>query len=322
MPSSRNPIRRALAGLALAALIAAPLEAQQVTYVRGLGLPVAGDSIGYPRGVSADLHTGELFVCDTRLNRILIFDEEGLFRHEIPGGDVFVAPRDVAVDPEGYLVLSVSYERRSTLVELDFDWLFLRELPLVLPEGLVEPQFSSVALSPGGDRIFVLDTMNHHMWIADRDGQLVGSVDLAAGLGERERHDVILGHVDVYGDTVLVAVASGAEVRLFDLDGTPREVLGKRGNARCGTAFPVAAALADDGNLLILDQQRMVVMKWSRQANRCLDQYLGLGDAPGFLYYPMDLALDRSGQFFISQGFQGRVQMYSGLAPAAPPGSP
>jgi DNA-binding beta-propeller fold protein YncE len=304
-------------------MLTAPLAAQEPSFVRRLALPVVGDSIGYPRGVSADLHTGELFVCDTRLNRILIFDEEGLFRHEISGGDVFVAPRDVAIDPEGYLLLAANHQRRSALLELDFDGLFLREIALALPEGTAEPKIASVALSPRGDRVYVLDSTNLRLWIAHRSGEPASSVDLAPGLTERERHDVILGHVDVYADTVLVAVPSAAQVRTFGLDGTPRGDIGRRGTARCTIAFPVAAALNDEGELVIVDQQRMVVLRWSHQANRCLDEYIGLGASPGYLYYPMDLALDGTGRVFVSQGFEGRVQMYTGMAPAAaPPRSP
>jgi hypothetical protein len=125
--------------------------------------------------------------------------------------------------------------------------------------------------------------------------------------------------VDVYGETVLVALASSYQVRLFDLDGNPRKSLGMRGTAPCTLAFPTAAALAGDDELVIVDQQRMLVLRWSISSNRCLGEYIGLGDAPGYLYYPMDIALDRSGQLFVSQGYEGRVQMYRGMTPAAGP---
>ncbi len=95
-----------------------------------------------------------------------------------------------------------------------------------------------------------------------------------------------------------------------------------RGTAACTLAFPTAAALAGDDELVIVDQQRMLVLRWSISSNRCLGEYIGLGDAPGYLYFPMDLALDRSGQLFVSQGFEGRVQMYRGMTPAAGPAAP
>jgi hypothetical protein len=63
----------------------------------------------------------------------------------------------------------------------------------------------------------------------------------------------------------------------------------------------------------------MVVLRWDPETNRCLGDYLGLGAAPGLLYFPTDLALDAKGRIFLSQGFEGRVQMYEGMKPASVP---
>jgi DNA-binding beta-propeller fold protein YncE len=298
---------------------ATPALAQEAVYVQRLSLPVLSDAIGYPRGVTADLHTGEIFVCDTRANRVLIFDREGLFLYQIPGGDVFTAPRDVAIDPGGLLLLVANYERRNALLELDFDGLLRREVALVgLPEGTPEPTIHSLALSPSGDRIYALDSVNLRIWIASRDGVIQASIDLAEGLSERERADVILGHVDVYGDALLLTLPLHSQVRLYQLDGRRRAAVGVRGTAPCMLAFPVAAALTESGELVILDQQRMVVLRWNVEANRCLGEHLGLGVSDGYLYHPIDFALDRSGQLFVAQGFDGRVQMFRGMPPAAP----
>lgn len=325
MSAGRRRLARRLAGaVALAVATAGTAVAQEPAYVRRLVLPVAEDAIGYPPGVTADLHTGEIFVCDSRMNRVLVFDSDGLFLYEMPGGEAWTGPQDVAVDPDGRLVVAASHDRHAAVIELDFDGLFLGEVRLSgLPEGVAEPQVSSLALAPRGDRLYLLDTPNLRVWIANRRGEVQGSVDLAAGLSEKEARDVILGHVDVYGETVLLAEPSTAQVRLFDLDGKPRKVVGIRGTAPCTLAFPTAAALAGDDELVIVDQQRMLILRWSVSSNRCLGEYIGLGDAPGYLYYPMDVALDRTGQLFVAQGFQGRVQMYQGMAPAAsPPAAP
>jgi DNA-binding beta-propeller fold protein YncE len=309
--------------LALAATTAGTAGAQEPVYVRRLVLPVAEDTIGYPPGVTADLHTGEVFVCDSRMNRVIVFDSEGLFLYEMPGGDAFTGPQDVAVDPDGLLVVAASRERHSAVVELDFDGLFRREIrPSGLPEGMVEPQVGSLAISPRGDRLYLLDQANLRVWISDRDGAVRSSIDLAAGLSPKEARDLITGHVDVYGETLLLALPLFSQVRLFDLDGNPGKVVGIRGTASCTLAFPTAAALAGDDELVIVDQQRMLVLRWSISSNRCLGEYIGLGDAPGYLYFPMDLALDRSGQLFVSQGFEGRVQMYRGMTPVAGPAAP
>lgn len=281
---------------------------------------MVADEIGYPRGVTADLHTGEVFVCDARRNRILIFDAEGLFSYEIPGGSVFSGPSDVAVDPEGILLVAANREGRPGLVELDFDGLFRRELALTgLPDGVAPPLVVSLALSPGGDRLYALDEANLRLWIAGRDGALLSSVDLAAGLTEQERQDVILGNVDAYGDKVLVAIASDGQVRVFDRDGRRERRVGIKGTAPCRIARPRAAALAANGELLVVDQQRMLILRWNPDTNKCLGEALGLGGGPGGLYFPIDLALDASGRIYVSQSYEGRVQVFGGMSPAAAP---
>jgi len=298
----------------------APLSAEEPVYSHRLQLPTIADAIGYPRSVTADPHTDEVFVCDTRRGRLLIYDGRGIFKTQITGGDVFSAPSDIAIDPEGYLVVVGNFERRRALIQLDFDGLFLGEIALTgLPEGSAEPFISSVALSPTGDRIYVVDTANLRLWLADRDGSVTASVDFAPGLSEEERRDVIIGHVDVFGETVLVAVPSSAEIRVFDLEGESRGKVGRRGGTFCGLGRPVAAALSDNGEVVIVDQQRMVIQRWVLSGNRCVDEHYALGNAPGYLYYPMDLALDAQGQLYVSQGFEGRVQMYKGMAPVAGP---
>lgn len=313
-----------LGTLAIAIATTAPLASQELVYLQRLEMPAAGDAIGYPRAVEADPHTEEVFVCDSRRNRILIFDGEGRFKFQITGGDVFSAPSDIAIDAEGYLVVVANHQRRRTLIELDFDGLFRREIRLTgLPPESAEPILQSMALSPAGDRIYAVDTENLRLWIADRDGAIITSVDLAPGLSEKEKEDVMLGRVDVYGDSVLLALRSAAAIRIFDLDGRARGQVGERGGAYCRLGRPIAAALTDSGEMIIVDQQRMVITRWTVEGNRCRDEYYGLGNRPGYLYFPMDGTLDGQGQLYVSQGYQGRVQMYEGMAPAiVPPRSP
>ena len=48
-------------------------------------------------------------------------------------------------------------------------------------------------------------------------------------------------------------------------------------------ALDIPFSMARDvnsGDLVIVDRQRMVVLRWNRRSNRCLGDYLGLGAAP------------------------------------------
>ena len=315
-----SAVRRTCATAVAVLAWAGGASGQEPVYVQRLSLPVAGDQIGYGNCVTADPHTGEVFVCDPQTNRILIFDSEGYFSHQIVAGDDLVAPQDIAVDPDGLLVVLATRARRRLPVELDFDGLFRREVPLVgLPEGSLEPSLTSIALSPRGDRLYAADVANLRLWVADRDGRVLGSADLGEGLEEDRRRDLILGHVDAYDDRVLLAVTSLGQIWIYSLDGESRGFVGQMGGSRCQLARPSAAALDRDGNLLILDEQRMVLMRWSVRGNRCLSEHLGIGDAPGYLYYPFDLSLDTGGRLYIAQSYEGRVQVYEGLGSAPLP---
>ena len=299
---------------------AASADALIPSYVRQLTTPLLLDQIGQPQAVTADPVTSEVFVCDSRKNRIVIFDPKGLFDFEIPGGDVFSAPIDLAVDAEGYLLVLATHQRHRALLELDFDGLFLREIELTgLDPGEAEPNPTSVALSPDGSRIYLLDTSNDRLWVADRSGALLRAVDLAPQVSGEERLDFLLGRMDVYGDSVLVAVPSEGAIRVFDLDGELRHSYGSQGATACELTRPMAAALDVEGDLWIVDQQRMVLVQWSTRRDRCVGESLGIGERLGLLYFPSDLSLDSEGRLYIAQAYQSRVQQYRGFPPGASP---
>ncbi len=323
-------MNRLAAGLLLASVfstgtltVAASAAAQDdgPEYAARLRMPARLDGLGYSRAVSADLHTGEIFVCDSRKQRIVIFDRQGLFLYQIPGGEIFRAPIDLAVDPDGYILLLAHHQGRTAILRLDFDGKPLGELALsgLEPPGLEPPNLVSLAFDGSGERLYLLDQANQRLWIAGPDAGVSDSVDLAAAvdLSDKEAREYRLGHVDVYGDTVLVAMPNLGSVRLFDLAGRSRGKVGIKGTAPCQTAFPVAAALGSDGNVVVLDWQRMLFMVWDPRTNRCLGETSGIGNAPGYVYQPSDLALDDTGRIYVSQGFEGRVQVFTGGAPAA-----
>ncbi|MBD3866983.1 MAG: NHL repeat-containing protein [Acidobacteria bacterium] len=308
--------------LAAAILAAGGAGAEDVAapaYRQLLKLPTQADQIGFPGSVVADVRTGEVFIPDIRNRRITIFDQRGMFLYQIAGGEQFTGPRDLAVDPEGYILLAAQIDEGVGLAWLDFDGLFIRPVTLT-GDALKDhelPELVSVALSPDGEKIYALDQANFTMWITDRDGQVESSVLLIPDRETESPGDTLLGHVDVYGDKVLVAVPSLGLVYVYDLEGEPIRHIGRKGTAPCRTGFPMAAALDRNGNVIIIDQQRTIGMIWSLESGKCLQEFSGIGRSPGAMYQPNDLALDSRGNVYVSQGFEGRVQVYKGFAPAA-----
>ena len=266
-------------------------------YLKRLVTPGSADPLRQPVAVHADLHTGEIFVCDRRTNRVVIFDERGLYRYQIRGGSIFTAPTDVAVDPEGFIIVLAQLQGRYVLMQLDFDGRFMGIIDIKGAGGVeMETQLVSLALSPAGDRIYALDQANHRLWVLTRDGEVIGSTDLAEGLTEKETRDQMLGMVDAYRNTVLVGLPMAGRVVLFDPDGLRRGIVGLKGTSPCQTAFPVAGALDKDGNVVILDKQRMLFSIWSPSDNRCVGEFSHIGRLEGSLYMPADLALEPKGR--------------------------
>jgi tripartite motif-containing protein 71 len=288
-------------------------------YKLRLKLPTRSDQIGFPGAVVADLHTGEIFVPDIRNRRIAIFDQRGMFLYQISGGEQFITPRDLAVDPNGYILLAASFGDGAGLAWLDFDGRFIKTVVLSgdLVNEIAPPEMVSAALSPDGKTIFALDQANYCLWILDRVGQVQNVVSLVSEKSDSKTGDIILGHVDVYGDRVLVAIPSAGYIHVYDLNGEQLHFIGRKGTAPCRTGFPMAAALDRNGNVIVVDQQRTIGMIWRMEDNQCLQEFSGIGRSPGAMYQPSDIALDSRGNVYVSQGFEGRVQVYKGFTPAA-----
>lgn len=288
-----------------------------MSFWRLLESMAGSDSLEQPLAVHADLHTGEIFVCDQRTHRILIFDAFGALRYEIPGGNVFRTPMDVAVAPDGRIVLLAIHAGARRLIELDFDGREPSVLPLPWEEELeTPPVFESVALDAEGELLYAADSANKAVWLLDREGGLIRRIDPFEDLTEEDHSEEILTRVDVYGEYLVLAEPRFGTARLLSLDGEFIKAVGLQGGAECKTGFTVAAALDREGRAYLLDRQKMLISVWRVADNVCLGEFSGIGDAPGRLYAPADIALDGDGRVYIGQGYKGRVTAFRGAAGA------
>ncbi len=176
-----------------------------------------------PYGVVADSE-GRLYVADSIGRVVHIFErnEQRYRAIEKVGSRRFQMPIGLAVAPGGTLFVSDSELR--TVAVFAKNGKLVRELgrELLRPTGL--------ALSPAGDRLYVVDTLAHQVAIFEPGGRWLGTFgERGAGAGELNFPTNIAA--DRSG-LLYVADTMNFEIKVFSPDGKP---LGKFGQLGDGT---------------------------------------------------------------------------------------
>ncbi len=272
-----------------------------------LSPPGVNDDFGRPAAIHHDPLTGEILVADMGRNRILIFDKSGAFRFSFSGGDRFSTPTDLTVEPEGTILILANVGNRRELVRCDFDGMFLGLVNLEHHGGALPADYRSVAVASGG-RVVVSEHATRAVEVHGRDGSLLKRFPVLDSLDPEEVYGQGIGKISVHDDLVYVPIPTLGTVRVFDLDGEHLRSFGYPGGKVGQLAFPIAAEVAPDGTVLVLDKNRFAVLCY-RPDGRFAGEFGGKGAAPGWFYYPGLLAVDGDGRIYVGQVFKSRVQV-------------
>ncbi len=306
-----DPLRRIPGVLALVvgmlALVVAQGFAQPsipAEFLRFLSPPGEGNGLLRPSCLTVDRAHGEILIGDSGHHRVVIFDTAGVYRFEFSGDEHFGFPVDLAVEPEGTILLLGSTKQGTRLLRFDFDGLFLG------PVGIDADLLASVRhfdLDEEG-RIYLLlqDRDRSGISIHRSDGTPVRGFPVV-GEESEDPGELIFGDLKVRGGRIYLPVSSEARVKVFDNEGRLVKVLGSVGSTPGHFAFPVAVDVTTDGTILVLDRHRFNVLcfnKWGK----FLGEFGGRGQNPGWFYFPSLLGVDDSDQVYIGQVFLNRVQ--------------
>ena len=250
-----------------------------------------------PRGVATD-GRGNIYVADTKNNRIQVFDGTGRFLSQFgtkgAGPGQFNEPCGIAVDPQGEIWVADTWNHR--IVHLAADGRFVNAF------GGQDTFFGPRAVLPLRGMIYVADTGNKRIAKYDRDGsklsefggagmrpgQLIEPVGLAGdatgnvyvadtgnhriqvfnGEGKFLRQFPVFGWKDFYtepylaigpSDTVLITDSWGSRIAQYDAAGT------MRGSFRpeTGGKLPSGITLDPFGRLIVADRGTHRLFSWS-----------------------------------------------------------
>lgn len=218
---------------------------------------------------------------------------------------------DIAVLSNGQLAILASKGPVTQLVRCNF-----RAEPLgtIALTGL-PPQFAT--FSPNrvlsrDNKLYLISFSGMQVVITDEQGVFIKGVDLAKELGmtEKEREETGLGGFAIDRDGgFLFTIPAVARVYLLSADGKQR-VFGKRGSAPGRFGVVTGIAVDRDGNILVVDKLRCVVMIFEHTNFALLKEFGNRGFRPGNLIGPDDILIDSQNRAYVSSLRKRGISVY------------
>lgn len=271
------------------------------------GEDLSKSSFSKPLGVAAG--RGRIYVTDTEGRRIFVFDvpRRRTFAFGHRGDGELRKPIGVAVDEAGHVYVVDGTQRR--VLVFDTLGLYLRELG---PHpAWVRP--TNVAASPGGDRVYVVDTggvesESHRVFVYDGEGRFIDIVG-RRGAGPGEFNLPTDAAVDAAGG-LWVLDAGNFRVQALDRDGHFRHAFGSVGNGLGQFARPRGLAVDRHGAVYVSDAAFCNVQVFMPDGHLLL----AIGgraesDRPGRYGLPAKVAVDETDRLYIVDQYLHKVEI-------------
>lgn len=273
-------------------------------------------SFGKPLSVAA--RAGRIYVCDTEGRRIFVFDvpRRRVFHFGVRLQGELKKPSGIAVDERGRVYVVDTTARR--LVIYDELGLFIGHIDGA--RDWVRP--TAVAVSPRGDRVFIVDTggvesQSHRLWLYDEQGVQRGMLGRRGG-GDGEFNLPADAVVAPDGRSLWVLDAGNFRVQSFDLDGRFLHAFGSVGNGLGQFARPRGLAVDREGLVYVCDSAfcnvqvfrpdgALLLTTGSRAAPR---------DSPGRYLLPAKVAVDETGRLYVVDQYLHKVEVIRRLTDA------
>lgn len=310
-PASGSIIIGIICGILLLGILSAPGSMAQnvisvpAEFVRELHLPGAMNHFLRPARILTDNKAGEVYIADAGNDRILILDQNGMYKFEFSTSEQCGAPIDVAVDSSGHIFVLGATQSGEGIVEYDYNGIFLRRF--VSDSLISRTSLGSIAFD-SFDRLYATDATGRRILRFDDSGAIEMEFSPTADLSGNLLRDVSYGILTIFSDTIYLPVSSIGTVYCLDLEGNKIREIGFFGSKAGELNFPVAAAVMADRTILVLDKHRFDVSCYSPEG-KFIGEFGGKGISPGWFYHPNWLAVDGSGLIYIGQIFNNKVQV-------------
>lgn len=231
------------------------LAKEQVSYI----LTAGTTPLATPAGVAVDLQRQRLYISDTTLAKVFLFDLDGRFLKEWDAPDNFGRPAGLAVDRSG--LLYVIDAQKNRLCVFSPDGALLRTITSAALPELTFNTPSNVAVNAQG-QIFVVDSMNFRVESFSAAGESLGTFGSAGdgpGYFARPRGIAIDGEGHIY-----VADATFGNIQVFDKSGNLLIYFGQSGKNAGEFSLPAGMTFDPHNRLYVVDSfnQRIQIFEY------------------------------------------------------------
>lgn len=271
-----------------------------------------GDRLSYPSYLFVDKVKDEIYITDSGNGRILIFTHDYYPLLFIGKPDGIHSPLGIAVDKEGYLFVAQSpagniKKGRISVFTPSLKW--KKDIFLSGFDGAKSFQPNNLAISKNG-LLYVTGSAYCGAVVLKKDGTFSHVLEVMdrIGKGEKQDADICDVEIDSAGRIYLLSEGMG-RIYVYDDQENFLFKLGKKGGGSGKLSRPRGMSV-DERNkrIYVIDYMRHTANLYSMDG-RFLFEFGGKGWGRGWFQYPCDISTDHSGNVFIADTFNHRVQV-------------
>jgi hypothetical protein len=268
------------------------------------------EKIHFPTSVAAD-NTGRIFVANSKNNKIVIFNQQGVQIDSIQG---LASPISVEADNSGNIY--VGNEKKGNVEIFGPNLNFLYSL------GKGDNEF----VQPND---IAVDTTTGNVYIADKGRNVVGIYDGAGGFvrnlgepgnGNGQFHSPLSVAIDINAEEIIVldralvktgggmmgSLVPGARIQFFSMEGVFLRSFDRYGGETGQLLRPQRIEVGLQSKLYVTDSSLNAVLVYDNTGN-----YLGaIFDADNPFRTPLGLTLDSNNKLFVASHFKKCVEVY------------
>lgn len=269
-----------------------------VSYIAGRGAA----SLVSPYGIATDAR-GRLYVVDTYLKRIHVFDAAGNRYYSFPKDSLMLAsPIGIAVDTAGYIYVTDS-KKGVVCIFKDGGKKFLT----AFGDGIFKRP-TGIAINSKSAELLVVDTLQSRAFRFDlSDRRLKGSFGMD-GVAEGMFHYPTNICTTRTGD-IIVSDALNFRVQVFSSEGRFLFTIGRMGNMPGAFSRPKGVASDSDGHIYVVDALFDNIQVFDRMG-RVLMAFGDHGTGFGSFWLPTGLYIDDNDLIYVSDSSNRRVQIF------------